>query len=338
MKKRIYLFFALFAMCAISACKKKETQQPVDPPKKVVDVYITGSYNGMAVYWKNGTMIKLDSLQPSGAGPIKIVGNDLYIAGFTKDAATGSIITEYWKNGVATRITDNTVNTYPSDLLVYGTDVYISLSIYALPLHVGIPKPTYWKNGVVTELSATQGSAGAMAISGNDFYISGDIINSGNKTVACYWKNGAINLLSDGTSYASAGSIAIMGNDVYVSGSDKNNTSYWKNGVPVSLEGVDNYGDPLPAFGGAITFSGNDMYIAGTANDGLGGLAEYWKNGVAVPLNYSHCSATGIAISDNDVYVIGYNADGNGLYWENGILKSGPSPDVVYGGIAISEH
>ena len=61
---------------------------------------------------------------------------------------------------------------------------------------------------------------------------------------------------------------------------------------------------------------GYNLYISGT----LAGNAVYWKNGNAIFLD-SFATATGITVSDTDVYVCGYlnrGSDSYAVYWKNG--------------------
>ena len=54
------------------------------------------------------------------------------------------------------------------------------------------------------------------------------------------------------------------------------------------------------------SLTGSDVYVAGWD----GGVAEYWKNGVAVPLNVfdgtNGAEAWSIVVSEGDVYVAGW--------------------------------
>ena len=210
----------------------------------------------------------------------------------------------------------------------------------------------YWKNG--TSVSLTDGNnnalATAIAISGSDIHVIGyEII--GNITIAQYWKNGIPVFLTNGYSRATA--IAIYGNDVYVAGYEYTGNGsvankFWKNGTPITLTG-----NPPAA---AIAISGNDIYVAGNENDGneysyideMGNTAtanysviKYWKNGTPLTLSNgsNNAYATDIAISGNDVYVVGLEQIGNDRvtkYWKNGVPVTLTNSGSIENGIAIS--
>jgi hypothetical protein len=70
------------------------------------DVYVAGSENNVAKYWKNGQAITL----PGGtsASSIAIVGSDVYVAGYEYNGSVS--VAKYGKNGVAIPLTDGTKN------------------------------------------------------------------------------------------------------------------------------------------------------------------------------------------------------------------------------------
>ena len=100
-----------------------------------------------------------------------------------------------------------------------------------------------------------------------------------------YWKNGVLNQLTSGVSFA--WDIFVSGNDVYTTGSIRNTgpgigfVSYWKNNTATLLSpGLD---------GGAgrdVVVVGNDVYVAGIERNVKHiGVAKYWKNGAPVALS-----------------------------------------------------
>jgi hypothetical protein len=171
--------------------------------------------------------------------------------------------------------------------------------------------------------------ANAIAVSGKDVYIAGYQSKDDTNTIARYWKNGTAYDLSDGSNVCVARGVAIAGNDVYIAGNEALHLGanprhvvpeFWKNGIKTFLPS----GDANDANATGIALSGNDIYICGNETySGVGFLAKYWKNGVAVALTDSThpAYASAIAVSGNDVYVVGYWSDGDmstACYWKNG--------------------
>jgi hypothetical protein len=193
--------------------------------------------------------------------------------------------------------------------------------------------------------------------------------------VACYWKNGAITTLSDGSVETRATGIALSGTDVYVSGTIgiiQSIAVYWKNGTQIMLGN-----NSSASATSAIAVNGNDVYVAGFSDNnhasywkngkdtvlattdvgncsdilldgndvylagfvGTAGGATYWKNGISVTLNQpgSAFMANGIAVIGTDVYVSGRDSHGPyGAYWKNGELTKFPLGTIV-NDIAVNE-
>jgi hypothetical protein len=73
------------------------------------DIYLTGTTNTDAVYWKNGVIATLPV--PSGATSptttgISVVGTDVYVCGWYVSAVSRNTAC-YWKNGILTSFTDS---------------------------------------------------------------------------------------------------------------------------------------------------------------------------------------------------------------------------------------
>ncbi|MDX9883233.1 MAG: hypothetical protein RBS73_14315 [Prolixibacteraceae bacterium] len=240
-------------------------------------------------------------------------GETVYIAGYEGNVA------KYWKNGVATSLTDGTKNAHAIDISVSGNDIYVAGTEGKVA--------KYWKNGKVSVLGnlAKEEYAFSMYVSGNDVYVAG-MDDSSNGSIPKYWKNGiAVELAKSGM----AEDIFVSGGDVYVAG-DEDDAVYWKNGHVVNLANGEK--------ARAIFISGNDVYVAGEEDikneNGYytyyTNIVKYWKNGNAVNLTDGKMEAwaTDIFISGDDVYVSGCEATtktsyGSGdkyqaKYWKNG--------------------
>jgi hypothetical protein len=85
---------------------------------------------------------------------------DIYIAGY-EGGWPNKQIAIYWKNGVATALTDGTQNSIATDIAVIGNDVYISGYEGSYP-NMQVAK--YWKNGVAHNLTDGKNDAVAYAI------------------------------------------------------------------------------------------------------------------------------------------------------------------------------
>ena len=251
------------------------------------DIYIAGSRHSgpfpVARWWKNGTEMQVsDDAHYSSAEEIRVVGNDVYIAGFEWNSANKAIA-KYWKNGVAVNISDGAVNSYAYGLEVRGQDVYIGgTSVH--PNGNGVA--AYWKNGATSFLTTGASFGGDMFVSGNDVYTVGSIRNTGiGVDFVAYWKIGAAVLLGPGLGWGMGTGIVVVGNDVYVSGFEENAkkievAKYWKNGLPIVLtDGASN------ARAEAIDVVGEDVYVVGYELNAAGiTVVKYWKNSVPVPI------------------------------------------------------
>jgi hypothetical protein len=74
------------------------------------DVYLAGSLNNQAAYWKNGNPVTLpyQSGVSTTASSIAVSGNDIYLSGLGLDAS-GNIFTIFWKNNTPTLMLQSTI-------------------------------------------------------------------------------------------------------------------------------------------------------------------------------------------------------------------------------------
>lgn len=133
-----------------------------------------------------------------------------------------------------------------------------------------------------------------------DVYVAGTQ-ETGSGEVAMLWTNGNPTPLSEEKEYASALAVGVRGSDVYVAGNRKLGTemvaTLWKNTQPLSL--------PF-ATRGAYTH---------TAEQGLQGtlMRAPLRREVGAPRGDSYtkfASATALCLTDNDLYVVGYDSKG----------------------------
>jgi hypothetical protein len=122
--------------------------------------------------------------------------------------------------------------------------------------------------------------------------------------------------------------------DIYVAGDEGQVSTYWKNGLPVHLTKPDEF-----SHASAIAVDGKDVYVsvnksvdknpvesqggsspknnlvvdsASTLQSPKGTFAGYWKNGSFIKLTNGAVNANGtaIVISGSDVYVAGFECNG----------------------------
>ncbi|UAY52478.1 hypothetical protein [Ferruginibacter albus] len=254
-----------------------------------------------------------DTGNPPGSGGT--VESGVYIAGTSNNVAT------YWKNGTIDSLTHTGSFAQAKGIIVTNTDIYIAGAEGEII--------KYWKNGTPTRLSVADhqsGDARFAYISGNDFYVVGYEDGGGADYVAKYWKNGVETVLQNGLQ---ARAIQVVGNDVYVVGTSVDGKPvYWKNGVPVYLPFVDNYGNA-----NSICVVGNDVYVVGDES-GLNQTPHsiYWKNGIATNLaGGDGGSPKAICVVNNDVYIAGYTGSAIPAYWKNGTINNLANPNTERG-------
>lgn len=328
--KKLFLFSSGMLSVFFMSCTPNEP----NPTNTVnaVDIYVAGSNQGKAAYWKNDVPTNLtDGTHLADGNAVVVVGNDVYVAGYeTKTVLVSNPVggntpieakeAKYWKNGVAVNLTTATTTDYidseAKSIKVVGNDVYVCGND-------GSETAVYWKNGVKTVLSTgNRDQANEIEVVGSDVYVAGA---AGQGTSAAYWKNGVQTILSDQFgSYAT--SIAISGTDVYVAGVIQGNpiegttdkAVYWKNGLETILN---TNGDAR-----SIAVVGNDIYVSGTVSLGSNGssTASYWKNGVAINLSTAPSTGDSIAFLNNVVYVAGTTSGvtTNATAWINGVQTS----------------
>jgi hypothetical protein len=196
-------------------------------------------------------------------------------------------------------------------------DVYVAGSFNTLTAPEYNWVPAYWKNGELVMLAETPGDADLIAVNGNDVYVLGGLDDELTKIM---WKNGvATEFFADDFDHAYFNNVEFSGNDMYVVGTisstNGDRAAYWKNGVPHRIN------TPGESNGIDIQVNGNDVYVVGRELNAEGmSIAMIWKNDVEEKLSdgTGYGRASGIAISDGDVYVSGEDK-ATLTMWKNGI-------------------
>ena len=163
-------------------------------------------------------------------------GGNVYAAGEVQGAG-GTYYGTYWKDGVATTISNaNVLNS----IFVKDTSIYIAGN--SADGHAVYYSPDGTKNLLAVPSNATTSSAESIFVDGQDVYVAGNyyIVD---KEYACYWKNGERTDLNDGMAthdFSEAKAITVKNANVYVVGSYFNAANkliacYWRNGEKTDL-------------------------------------------------------------------------------------------------------
>jgi hypothetical protein len=299
------IFLTALSFLINTGCKKTDIQQFTPG----FNVYMAGSVNNSAVFWKNGQGTEL--ADSSSTSCIAVSGTDVFIGG------RSNLMAGYWKNGQF--VSMGQVSASVTGIALSGSDFYL----------VGqVNGAVFWKNGILNNLETITrvSSAQGICFSGSDMYVVG--FTASIDDTAVQWKNGVrTNYTPYNGQIEMAYAVAVSGTDIYAAGVYNNMPVYWKNGVMNELNLNDSAG-PTGGFASAISIVGTDVYIVGSTTLSANNIqATIWKNGISTNLsnNTSKVSnATGIAIAGSDIYVVGNvtSADGrtySPVYWKNGI-------------------
>lgn len=189
MKKFIFPICSFLFIALLFSCSSSDRADDIN---NTVDIYVSGSKNEHACYWKNNqlTLLPDNGSFTSSADTILVNNNDIHILGY------GGNKHLYWKNAILTNLSDSFSTT--TDIVericsmdVSGNDVYFA----------GITASTttnnydlvYWKNGVKTIVSSFSDQFYfyhiGIKVVGNDVYINAPNENAGNLSYGYYVNN-----------------------------------------------------------------------------------------------------------------------------------------------------
>ncbi len=180
--------------------------------------------------------------------------------------------------------------------------------------------PTYWKNGVATELSHSTPSGGAskILIHQSDVYVLGFEQKGGAYiTIPVLWKNGIKTVLYDQDVRIIPSGMVMHNNDLYVTGTmwtdNVPKALVWKNGVLI------NYLDRSENCRISSMVSDNQhLYMGGAENINGNTKMLIWKDGKSIYLNGAPTDGNiyDVAVSNGDFYACGYEPQ-RPSYWKN---------------------
>jgi hypothetical protein len=217
MKKLLFISTLLLISFLQFSCSTEGITNS-SPTTNPVDVYVAGSKDGQACYWKNGQIVLLDSGNDTGvsAGKIIVSNNNVYVIG------TSTLIDKnyFWKNGVLSDLKTQLNETNSpyfkiNDMDVVADDIYFVGSYGSdFPYY---QKTAYWKNNVKTILEdgLTFYRGATIKVLNNSVYVglggSGYYFNS-------TFYNESVYFVPRG--------FAANGNNVYLIGSNQNSDFY----------------------------------------------------------------------------------------------------------------
>jgi hypothetical protein len=244
------------------------------------DIYLVGTINRNAAYWKNGVPTTLSN--PSGSSPsngyisgarsIHVLNNNIYIVGsafFGPNTAKPVL----WTNNNPTLISNNEGSA--SSVFKSGSNIYIA-GYEEVPNTNNQQKAVLWVNGTPTTLT-TNGFAKSVFVSGSNVYVA--YLDNINGAKGKIWKNGVSTSLTIPNGYYNTGisQVFVSGSDVYVSGDASkynvwasNAPVFWKNNIPTVLSNS--------GVAHSIFVAGNDVYVSGHENIVGNSIPKIWKN------------------------------------------------------------
>ncbi|MGU3375949.1 hypothetical protein [Chryseobacterium sp. M5A1_1a] len=169
----------LFLLLIISLICCRQNDEEIVQNTNSYDVYVAGTENNKACYWKNN--VKTDLPNGNNIIPEKIIvnNNDVYTFGFNSGNTTNF---HFWKNNVKydvaqyLNVTPNTsasTNIKIVDFKVYNNDIYL-LGYVKVAGTTNTYEYSYWKNGTKTILYTQAQSSlpnGTLTLHNNSIYV-----------------------------------------------------------------------------------------------------------------------------------------------------------------------
>lgn len=303
---------------SFESCKKDPN---ITNKTTVKDIYVAGIEGDQVKVWKNGTVNFSMNLttEKAGVGCMYFSDGILYVGGTRYTSSKNVAVV--WKNGVATELTDGTVDEIIIDISIASGNVYAITASGKL-----------FKNN---ELDTNLVNAGIMLstifATGSNVYFTAKVnSNIDSNTYLSLYKNGEIEYILDKYRYnpptmkptsTNPYSLFVFNNDTYVGGSyysPNGMTSRFlkKNGVDISLNTSESYQSSVSF----VTASATNFYVTHQAfkfNSGIPKVVV--KNGNEdTTLFDTKGSPNFVLLDSTDVYVTG-SKDSFAMYCKNGI-------------------
>jgi hypothetical protein len=259
------------------------------------------------------------------------IDNTVHLAGFVTTNHGARPVASYWKNGIYTDLTNDSIDSNVSSLSVDGSSVLIGGNIRP---HVVPSRAVIWRDGTENALDEAFGDPMIASRNNNLFGVWHTTGGAG----WVYHKNGNSQPMIDTALSFGPMAMTVTGNDVYISGYSSSvppapptyvapqYAQYWKNDQLIFRESE--VSNALSIF-----VHQNDVYMAGLLYlpGNLTTIACYWKNGQRVDLTDGSgiAIARSVFVTDTHVYVAGM-IDNQAVYWKDGDLIPLTTPSGMF--------
>lgn len=296
MKKLLFISTLLFSFLLISCSTDTGNNSSTTNP---VDVYVAGSKNEQACYWKNGQEVLLNDGLGAEADSVFVSNCDVHVFG-TKYFDNFTEQDLYWKNNVLTNLTQ-TLST-PDQMVkkitgydVVGDDVYVVGYTKNPLIAAEIYDLVYWKNGIKTVVAPANNPTykSTIKVVNNSVYITGNTLNCFDVCNGIY-VNGVFQPTTIGKVVYD---FTIKNNEIYVYGTDfVQNSVFYKN-LSTNLE----TNNPLIHRNIKLIFDNNDVYISN-------GSSIYKNNNIIYESSFFSFYIDFTALNEN-VYILKREGD-----------------------------
>ncbi|MEM9687405.1 MAG: hypothetical protein AAF934_10870, partial [Bacteroidota bacterium] len=257
-------------------------------------------------YWKNGVRVDLDVLELSQSGKaqdIQVVGDYIFIAGFTTNA-NFTTTPCYWINDTLAELSVIAPDKDGEAKALHIAENNIYIAGYTQN-ESDVQVPCYWRNELRLDLPFINPTKGGVAediyVVGTDIYVAGYTLDDSDLPVPCYWINGnRVDLsLFSGSDTGITQAIAVKDKTVYTVGDSDifleedgviiADTDffpfYWINSSPDILPVLESNSTEPEGSAYAIDITENALYISGYSRDSNGvAVPCYWENGIRIDL------------------------------------------------------